>query len=420
MMKFRYFPNFSLYFWKTQSQFFMPPEKSIPFKFIILSSFIFLVDFVIENINHKFQLNDFKVYYNASGALISGKQVYGVLFSLGSGYYKYSPFTALLFYPLSLLPYYSACVFEFAITSAAIVCTGVLLFKIYSDYLSVPIKYPNLILSLSMICISPHLVRDLEMGNVNAILLLLLCLILYYTIKNKFMLAGILLAMVIITKPFFILLIIPLGARQYLKTLLTTFIVLTACIILPSILIGIPRDIAMHKEWLNTIVNHADNFISPNTIDAFIRNNAFPSMPIYFQYILLIILLIPYLFFMRSNILIKVNHEKNKSGGFIMEWFILIATIPSIFKTDTEHFLMTLPIILYILIYLFNSKDITVAILFVLSIIMYSGNSSDWFGRPLSAKIQNWGILGLSNVLILILAFYCYFKQTKKDFLISG
>jgi hypothetical protein len=397
----------------------MSPEKIIPYKLIILASLIFLLDFVIENINHKFQLNDFKVYYYASSALIGGKQVYGVLFSLGSGYYKYSPFTALLFYPLSLLPYYCACVFEFAFTSAAIVCTGVLLFKIYSDYLTVPIKYPNLILSLSLICVSPHLVRDLEMGNVNAILLLLLCLILYCTIKNKFMLAGILLAMVVITKPFFILLIILLAARQYFKTLLTTFIVLTACIILPSTLIGITRDVDLHKEWLNTILNHADNFISPNTIDAFIRNSAFPSLPFYFQYVLILILLIPYLLFIRSNILKTATHEKYKSTGFIMEWFTLIAIIPSLFKTDTEHFLMTLPIILYILIYLFNSKEITVSILFVLLIIMYSGNSSDWFGRPLSAKIQNWGILGLSNVLILILAFYCHFKQNKKDILIG-
>jgi Glycosyltransferase family 87 len=398
----------------------MPPEKIIPYKFIVLASLILLADFIIENINHKFQLNDFKVYYNAATAFITGKQVYGVLFSLGSGYYKYSPFTALLFYPLGLLPYYIACVIEFALTSLAIVLTGVLLFKIYSAYFPEPVKSANLLLSFSLICVATHFVRDLELGNVNAIMLMILCLILLFIIRGKFFFAGFLLAMIIITKPFFILLIIPLVVRQHYKTLFTTTIVLAFCFILPALVSGITRDLDLHKQWLNAILIHAGNFASPNTIDAVIRNNIFPSLPSYFQYILILLLLIPYLLFIRSNIAKTANNGKFKLTGVIMEWFTLIAIIPSIFKTDTEHFLMTLPIIVYILIYLFNSRNIATTALFIMLIIMYAGNSSDWLGRGLSEKIQNWGILGVGNILILALAFYCYFRQNKKILVIEN
>jgi hypothetical protein len=398
----------------------MPPEKIIPYKFIVLTSLILLADFIIENINHKFQLNDFKVYYNAATAFITGKQVYGVLFSLGSGYYKYSPFTALLFYPLGLLPYYIACVIEFALTSLAIVLTGVLLFKIYSAYFPEPVKSANLLLSFSLICVATHFVRDLELGNVNAIMLMILCLILLFIIRGKFFFAGFLLAMIIITKPFFILLIIPLVVRQHYKILFTTTIVLAFCFILPALVSGITRDLDLHKQWLNAILIHAGNFASPNTIDAVIRNNIFPSLPSYFQYILILLLLIPYLLFIRSNIAKTANNDKFKLTGVIMEWFTLIAIIPSIFKTDTEHFLMTLPIIVYILIYLFNSRNIATTALFIMLIIMYAGNSSDWLGRGLSEKIQNWGILGVGNILILALAFYCYFRQNKKILVIEN
>jgi len=117
---------------------------------------------------------------------------------------------------------------------------------------------------------------------------------------------------------------------------------------------GIGKDIELHKQWLNTMLLHADGFPSPNTIDALIR--CYLSKAVNFQYIIMFLLLSLYVFFTRMNIIKNGEDEKAGRVSFIMEWFILIALMPSLFKTDNQHFLMSLPIILFILIYLFSNK----------------------------------------------------------------
>ncbi|MEI6456446.1 MAG: hypothetical protein WCO93_09170, partial [bacterium] len=68
-------------------------------KFIVFAFVLFLTAFIFENINGRFWLNDFKVYYMAAKALLTGNQVYDLPFGEPSGYYKYSPFVLFFFFP---------------------------------------------------------------------------------------------------------------------------------------------------------------------------------------------------------------------------------------------------------------------------------------------------------------------------------
>ncbi len=178
-------------------------ENSVSYRFILFVAVFLVADFTIDNINHRFLMPDFKVYYGAAHAIVSGQQLYGTLFSLGSGYYKYAPFIALLFYPISQLPYYAACVIYFIIMSVVVIMTSILLLRIFSRYVfGHKLQSPDLILSLSVLCIISHLIRELGLGNVNMVLLMLLCFSIYFILEHKMILAGVLLAFVIITKPF--------------------------------------------------------------------------------------------------------------------------------------------------------------------------------------------------------------------------
>lgn len=371
-----------------------------------------VIDFTIDSINHRFVMGDFKVYYGAANAIASGKQVYGVLFSPGSGYYKYSPLMAFAFYPLSVLPYYIACLVNYFLISLAIVLTSIFVLHIFNIYIfNQEIKSPNFILSVAVLCITIHLIRELGLGNVNMILLLMLCLTLYGILHNKFVLAGLPLAIVLITKPFLGLVLIPLLLRGYFKTTLTTVALLGLFAIIPSALVGVGMDIHLHNEWLNTMLIHANGFPSPNTLDALIRNNfhliAFDAL----QYIILSVVLIAYIVYIRWDMLHEGQSGVSQARNFIMEWFGIIAIIPCLFRTDTEHFLMTLPLIIFILIYLFSSKNIMLSIIFIMLILLYSGNSSDILGRELSYKMYDVGMLGISNMLLTLLALYIYRRK---------
>jgi hypothetical protein len=182
-------------------------------------------------------------------------------------------------------------------------------------------------------------------------------------------------------------------------------------------LLGFEKDLELHKEWLNAMLLHADAFPSPNTIDALFRYYSTTAGS--FQYVTIIPLLILYIVFVGINIINNKKEEKANSSGFIMEWFVLIALMPSMFKTDTEHFLMSLPVILFLLIYLSQNKNRFLTILFIILVILYAGNSSDLLGKSLSQKMYDMGVLGIGNLLIVSLALFVYFKYTRKTNLLE-
>lgn len=359
-------------------------------------------------------MGDFKVYYGAANAIAAGRQVYGVLFSPGSGYYKYSPLMALAFYPLSILPYYIACLVNYVLISVAIVFTSIFVLHIFNTCVfNNTVKSPNFILSIAFLCIAVHLIRELGLGNVNMILLLLLCLSLYGILHNRFIWAGMLLAIVLITKPFLGVILIPLLLRRYFKTILTTVILLVLFAILPSLWVGINIDIRLHNEWLNTMLIHANGFPSPNTIDALIQNALHWNASDALQYVILSIVLAVYVIYISSDIKQEGKARSNQTPDLIMEWFMLIAMVPCLFRTDTEHFLMTLPLIIFTLIYLFQCKNITLTVIFTVLILLYAGNSSDVLGRGLSYKMYDMGVLGISNLLIVAFSWYIYWYKVR-------
>ncbi len=389
--------------------------KTPPYKFVLFASVFFLADFILENVNHKFSLNDFKVYYGAAGAITTSSQLYNIAFSLGSGYYKYSPFIALLFYPLSLLSYPVACIVYFIIVSCITVFTFNLILAILQTHFSVyEVKTPALVLSIAFVCLITHIVREVDLGNINMILLCLLSLCIYYLGKAKMLHAGILLGLVIITKPFFVLLFIPLLIYRSYKTAFTAAITLLLASVTPVPFLGFNHTVDLNRQWFNAMLNHSDSFPSPNTIEAISRYYAgVPELKI-LQYLIILVLIAAYITLSILNYRRQLTPEARKSS-LVFEWFLIIAIIPSILKTDTEHFLFTLPLIMFLIIFLFQKRNIIYSSFFTLSIILYAGNISDLIGMDLSHKMYNAGLLGIANLLLLIFACLVYYKKYQNN-----
>ena len=71
--------------------------------FAIAVTLLCLGYLALEWYNGRAQMADFRVYYDAANALLSGKTLYGKAFGVSSGFYKYSPFACIPFIPLALL-----------------------------------------------------------------------------------------------------------------------------------------------------------------------------------------------------------------------------------------------------------------------------------------------------------------------------
>lgn len=386
--------------------------------FTIFVVIISITIFIFENINGKFFLNDYKVYYLASKSLVSGDKVYGIAYGLSSGFYKYSPVILLFFIPFSFIPYYYSAVFFYILIVFSIIQLFYSLRFILNNYVfsTVP-RYENIIYSLAFLFVLNQIYRELHLGNTNIILLLILMLSLAGILKSKSVFSGIWFGLAILFKPFFLILILPVILLRKWKVLLYGLFSAVFFFLLFIIFFGAGNTLQLHHEWMNAILDHSTSYPSTNTIDSILRHYTNISFAGFSQYIiiaffaLLYIILELFTAFADKNKNISPRHSELR---IIFGWFALLAILPNIVNTDTEHFLYSLPLILFITYYLFENKNWPLRIIFFILFLMYGLNSRDIIGRQISDIMNDYGILGISNILIFILGITLFFRTYKK------
>ncbi len=388
-------------------------------KFVIFASALLVLDFIIENINGRFWLNDFKVYYLAAKAMLAGDQVYGIPFGLSSGLYKYSPFVLFFVFPYCLFPFEIAAVIHFFILSFIIVSLFFVIRNVYKNYLfEKPWKNLNLLFSFAFICVLIHFVKELHLGNINVLLLLLLCLSIDALMKSKLILSGILFGLVVLTKPFFLILLLPLLFRKQWKVLASLGGTLILGFLIPALFFGFSYSVFLHGEWIRNIFAHNAEYPGHNSMQYLIQHYINPNVPNEFQYLIIagggLVFLIMHYF----NRLFEKKHGNTarlQHAGLIMEWFVLIAILPNLVKTDSEHFLCTLPLIMLIVFFLAAKKKVLPIAVFVILIFFYGANSMDLLGEKLSDVLFNMGLIGVSNLFIIAFALIIFYRSESRD-----
>ena len=243
---------------------------------------ICLANIIMNNVNHRFWLTDFNVYYTAAKNLTTGSAVYLQAFGDGSGYYKYSPLILCFYMPYLSLNYYVASVIHFTILSAAFFYAFVLIYRMLTRYFfPEPVKRAALLLSIAFTCIMIHLVRELYLGNIN-ILLLCLCLVaLRHYLKGRTVGGSILLGLVILTKPFYLLLILPLLFRKKFRAIAVIAVTLMVGLLLPFIFFGIDRTLSLYSGWMKIMEVHSAVFPGKNTLEYLVSYYFITDLPWY-------------------------------------------------------------------------------------------------------------------------------------------
>ena len=105
------------------------------------------------------------------------------------------------------------------------------------------------------------------------------------------------------------------------------------------------------------------------------------------------------------------DHQNMKSFWF---WTVaLLGFIPNFFVTDSQHFLLSIPTVLTLILFLSNIKSKVGWILYCLGMLLFSFDSMDLWGRELSTKFTEWGILGIGNLIFIssLLFVHYYFRS---------
>jgi len=192
---------------------------------------------------------------------------------------------------------------------------------------------------------------------------------------------------------------------------------LTAGLILPALAFGIAGNISIHREWVTNLLSHNEGYESYQSLFSVIRNNIFPGIPGYFQYIVFIAgglfaVVLAGLTLRRER---KISGEAGAGADLAMEWFIILALIPSLVKTDTEHFMATAPLLVFLFYYLSSEKKLLPAMILAVLLFFFGGNSTDLLGRDLSDTLFRAGMTGIANLLIIAMTLIIYFRDTKRE-----
>lgn len=357
---------------------------------------------VLNLINGRFQMRDLQVYYDASMWLFDGESPYGKAFGLSSGYYKYSSTAALLFTPLHVLGWFPGRIFFFLLIS------GSFAFRIpqFIDWIQEQLKTTikrDAVAALVVFSLVGHFSRELLLGNVNW-LLLVWVFSGFILLRSKPVLSGALFALTLIFKPHFVIIIPWLILRREWTSIKSLAVAVPLLLFLPAIGWGWNDNLLFLKEWIGAMQAHNATLAeSANTlygIPAKLTGIEGSSWIVLFLAVVSFLILAWMLRHFREE---RANSSLTSTHR-LLEFSALLAIIPNLVHTDTEHFMWTFPMLVMLSVYWLQMKGTVrwvVGILWALSLIPFAFSTPDIWGSEGARWLEQSGVLGIANIVLI-------------------
>ncbi|NQX92152.1 MAG: DUF2029 domain-containing protein [Flavobacteriales bacterium] len=372
--------------------------------YLIVFVLAILVFGVLNIINGRFEMYDYQVYFGAWEQMMQGESPYGQSFGLSSGYYKYAPAPALLLTPLFILGWSVSKYVYWILLAVSMVVVPIRIKRQIGDTFSWDPPKSDWILWLSVILVGGHFFRELLLGNVNWLLFLGLYAVFQY--RGKSFLSGALFGIILLFKPHFVFLIPWFVLRGYWKVLFASFFAIAMGLLFPAVFIGWETNIKWIGEWFGAMQMHNMNlWESANTVYHFLDSLTFKT--INGQLLIAIGLVLA-----SSLILVMLIRNKRaerdisqlKYSNEFFEYFLILAFIPNLVHTDTEHFLWSFPIIIIFAFWIMKNPTWWKWILFVGAMIPFTLATPDIWGREGAEWIIKSGTIGVANLLMIAVA----------------
>ncbi|MGV3638317.1 MAG: glycosyltransferase family 87 protein, partial [Flavobacteriales bacterium] len=270
-----------------------------------------------------------------------------------------------------------------------------------------------------------HLHRELHLGNINMMLLWLLLVTLEHLQRGRDGLGGFLLGAAILAKPHFLILVPLLVLHVKWRTLGAACNTLIAGIVLPSLVLGWAGNWQVHGAWLGEMAEHnaaliytgGDDYRAVNTIYSFahraLLKHIVPASAAE-AYAVLGLIALTFAAF------VWWNKERQASQAFTVEFLVLVALVPSLTLTDTEHFLFALPLVAYVVHRLVPKADPRwLAVVASPLLLAYGGNFEDALGA-FSDMLIHHGVLGIGSFGLVVLSTILWSRSNQRPGAVSN
>ncbi len=378
---------------------------------LLLFSVIFLL---LEIYNNRFWQSDFTVYYKAAQRLLEGSNLFQYAED-GHYVFKYSPVSAVFFIPFTI----------FSISTAKVIywffLTGIIAVGFYlSVFLASKgaiMKYPgsvNNIILLGLLVLVVHFQRELHLGQVNQILLVVYLLAAYFYVKDKVIVSSLFIAASIFIKPFG-LIFIPyfIVKGKYIETL---YLVLFGGLffLLPLLFYSFDEFINQNVLWINELAVELGNKQSilqsaNHTVFSVIARFS-PLSLVSFTPVIIKIYQIIVLVIIGILVLVFMKKGKGIENNSIAEFALLISIIPLLSFTSQNAFGFA-GLLVFILLANFKLFSKFEKVITIIGFIFLGGNYYDIWGSDLSSFFNDISLVSIGTLLLIFILFRKRFQK---------
>lgn len=380
--------------------------RKIPTAYYIFAASVLLfcaLFTTVELINGKLWTNDFRVYYEAVNDFFHGNNPYIKNYGLDTGFFKYPPFTLYLFAFFALVPYWAGQLFHLSLLALALMISIPLLKGLAQKHFGIALKTKQTwILYVTFLCVAIHLTREFHMGNVNLILLGLFVLGLNRISHPNPLWTAIFWSLMAVLKPIMILAFVPLIIYRKWKLILWLTGFGLFFFLFPALHVGWQGNLALWAHWFGSIADHGEYIVSENSL-TYLASYYFGIVSSWLPSLICLLLL--------AGLMAYHARKKGISDKYLILWSVIMtAFTPNFFVTDTEHFLLSIPLLVFLLYFLSKAKPRYYWIGFAIGAIPFALNSNDLLGRKLSDYFDAHGALGIGNLVFIATFVWLMFK----------
>jgi hypothetical protein len=193
------------------------------------------------------KMPDFEVYWTAGSRAIAAQSLYRV--EDGHFQFKYLPAFALIAAPLAVIPLHVAKAVWF--TASAVLM--LVLLGLSARALPEPKRPIVLLLVLTFLAMAKFYAHELVLGQVNLLFAVLVVLAIVQMRRGREWMAGLLIALAIVVKPYAALFVPWLALRPNRTAFAAMAIGLAAALLLPAAVYGWTGNVRLLGDWWHTV-----------------------------------------------------------------------------------------------------------------------------------------------------------------------
>jgi len=353
-------------------------------------------------------MRDFEVNYTAGKRLVTGETLY----QRGDGHYifKYLPSSALFYLPLSLLPLWLAKAIWFYLVAFSIFSL------VYISYQLIPEKggRPKYLLVLTPLILAKFLLRELQLGQINAVVGMVLLFMAWLMISEreekpwqKEIGAGALWGLAVALKPHSLIFLPYFVVKKKWGALGSGLGVLIFSLFVTSFFYGFRQYLIVFKDWVSQL--------SRTTPHLFTSQDNISIMALFMKWtdnrslsLILGTVVIALLAFLVLAVVLK---GRDAARAPVLECAVLLILIPLVSPLGWDYtLLVSVPGVMLILQSFSRYSRLWRGVL-VINFLIIAFSLFDIMGRELYAKFMSWSVI---TVNFLILIGYLSFLRFKK------